>query len=56
MKDTAAITVTQFKYNVFMWEVIITVIVFGAAYFILKGFKDREKKAKEKNSNYNTGE
>jgi uncharacterized protein YutD len=56
MKDTAAISVTQFKYTVFMWEVIITIIVFGAAYFILKGFKERETKSKAKNSRYNTGE
>jgi uncharacterized protein YutD len=56
MKDTSAISISTFKNTVFLWEVIITIIVFGAAYFILKGFKEREIKAKKKNSSLNTGE
>jgi len=38
-----------------MWEIIITVIVFGAAFFILKGYRQKEKAARERNSKFNTG-
>ena len=56
MKDTAAISVNSFKNTVFLWEVIITIIVFGSAYFILKKYKEHEQKSKKNNSKYNTGE
>lgn len=56
MQDTTDISINTFKNTVFLWEIIITIIVFGAAYFILKGFKEKEKKARQKNSEFNTGE
>lgn len=55
MKDTLQ-SVQSFKTTLFIWEVIITIIVFTAAYFILKSFKKKEREAKDKNSRYNTGE
>ncbi|MGC6413131.1 MAG: hypothetical protein ACON5K_00325 [Bacteroidia bacterium] len=50
--DTTDAAITSFKGEVFMYEIIITVIVFTAAYFFLKSFKDNEKKAKDKNKKY----
>ena len=55
MKDTSMISMHGAKVNLFIWEVIITAIVFTAAYFVLKGFKNGEKNAKEKNKIYETG-
>ena len=56
MKDTSEISVNSFKNTVFLWEVIITIIVFGAAYFILKRYKEKEQSARKNNAKYNTGE
>lgn len=53
MKDTSAISVEAFKVNMFIWEVIIAAIIFTAAWFILKRFKQNEDKAKQANSKYN---
>jgi len=47
--------VHSFKVTLFIWEVIITAIIFTAAYFILKNYKKKEKIANEKNSKYSTG-
>ncbi|MCC7299083.1 MAG: hypothetical protein IT244_12180 [Bacteroidia bacterium] len=56
MNDTARISVDTFKMNLFIWEVIIAAIVFTAAWFILKKFKENEMKAKEENKKFNKGQ
>lgn len=56
MRDTTQISIDAFKTNLFIWEIIITVIVFTAAYFVLKGFKSKENAAKKKNQKYNSGD
>jgi hypothetical protein len=56
MRDSTQISIDSFKTNLFMWEIIITVIVFTAAYFVLKGFKAKENAAKKKNQKYNSGQ
>lgn len=45
----------KFKTQMFIWEFVITGIVFTSAYFALKAFKKYEDKAREKNKKYNTG-
>jgi len=54
--DTTDAVISSFKGEVFMYEIIITLIVFTAAYFFFKSFKDKEKKAKEDNKKYFSGE
>jgi hypothetical protein len=39
----------------FVWEMVITAIVFVTAYYALRAFKKYEDRAKEKNKKYNTG-
>lgn len=56
MKDSLQQSIQSFKTTLFIWEIIITAVVFTAAYFILKNYKKKEKAAKQKNSNYFTGE
>jgi H+/gluconate symporter-like permease len=51
--DTAAASINRFKGEVFMYEIIITVIVFAAVYYVLQQFKKKETKAKEVNDKYN---
>lgn len=55
-QDTGRISIDAFKGQVFLWEIIITAIVFIAAFYILKGFKKKQTDAKENNRKYNTGE
>ena len=55
MGDTTRITVEEFKVNLFIWEVIITVIVFTAAFYILHSYRRKEKSARERNRQYNSG-
>jgi uncharacterized membrane protein len=45
MKDTAAISVQGFKNQFFLWEVVITLLVFIAIYFFLRAFKKKESAA-----------
>lgn len=52
MKDTAAISVQGFKNQFFVWEVVITVLVFVAIYFFLKAFKNKESAAKNHNKQF----
>lgn len=54
MKDTLQQSVQGFKNQVFIWEIIITVVVFGAIYFFLRSYKQKEQAAKARNSNYET--
>jgi 5-bromo-4-chloroindolyl phosphate hydrolysis protein len=50
--DTTNASLDAFKGEVFMYEVIISVIVFTAVYIFLKSFSKKEKEAKKKNSKY----
>lgn len=50
--DTTNATLDAFKGEVFMYEVIISVIVFTAVYFFLKSFGKKEKEARKKNAKY----
>jgi hypothetical protein len=52
LQDTGRITIGEFKQNLFMWEIIITAIVFVAAYYVLKGYKKKQDQAKENNKKY----
>jgi hypothetical protein len=52
MKDTAQQSINAFKNNVFVWELIITAIVFTAVYFIFKSYKAKEKSAADENRGY----
>jgi len=52
MKDTSAISVQGFKNQFFLWEVIITILVFVAIYFFLKAFKNKESAAKTHNNQF----
>jgi hypothetical protein len=45
----------KFKQEMFVWEMVITAIVFVTAYYALRAFKKYEDRAKEKNKKYNTG-
>lgn len=54
MKDTLQQSVQSFKNEVFMWEIIITVVVFAAIYVFLKAFKKKEEAARERNKSYET--
>jgi hypothetical protein len=56
MQDSMAESISHFKNTVFLWEVIITAIVFTAAWFILKRFKEKESKSRKENKKYHTGE
>jgi len=44
--------ISAFKGEVFLWEIIITIIIFVAAYFALKKFKTVESKAKIHNKKF----
>ena len=46
----------KFKQELFVWEIIISVVVFAAIYFALNSFMKHEEKAKAHNKKYNTGE
>ena len=52
MKDTAAISVQGFKNQMFLWEVVITLVVFVAIYYFLKVFKQKESAAKTHNKQF----
>jgi hypothetical protein len=52
LQDTGRISIGEFKQNLFMWEVIITAIVFTAAYFVLKGYKKKQDESNLKNKKY----
>lgn len=52
MKDTTAISVQGFKNQFFIWEVVITVLVFVAIYWFLKAFKKKELEAKMHNRQF----
>lgn len=44
--------ISAFKGDVFLWEVVLTIIIFVAAYFALKKFKSSEIQAKNHNKKY----
>lgn len=50
--DTARITVNQFKGQVFIWEVVFTVIVFIGVYFILRTYNKKTDNSKKNNKDY----
>ncbi len=52
MKDTTAISVQGFKNQFFLWEVVITILVFVAIYYFLKIFKKMESEAKTHNQQF----
>jgi uncharacterized membrane protein len=52
MKDTTSISVQGFKNQFFLWEVVITVLVFVAIYLFLKAFKNKESAAKTHNQQF----
>lgn len=54
MKDTLQQSVQSFKNEMFIWEIIITVVVFAAIYFFLKAFKRKETAARERNKSFET--
>ena len=45
----------EFKTQVFIWEVIITLVVFTAIYFILNNYKKKKDKVDHSNKDYYTG-
>jgi uncharacterized membrane protein len=55
MKDTVDASINAFKGEVFLWEVIITIVVFTSAFYFFRGFKQKEAKSRKENSNLNTG-
>lgn len=55
MKDTVDASINAFKGEVFLWEVIITIVVFTSVFYFFKGFKQKEAKTRKENSNLNTG-
>ncbi|MBL7812330.1 MAG: hypothetical protein JNL57_08925 [Bacteroidetes bacterium] len=52
MKDTTSASIEAFKGNLFIWEVVITAIVFVAIFYFFKAFKARETAAKEANRKF----
>ena len=52
VQDTARISIGEFKKSLFLWEVIITVIIFTAAYFVLKRWKKKKDETTAKNKKY----
>ena len=46
----------KFKQELFVWEIVMSVVVLAAIYFALNAFKKHEEKAKAHNKKYNTGE
>jgi uncharacterized membrane protein len=52
MRDTTSITIQGFKNQFFIWEVIITIVVFVAIYLFLKAFKQKETESKKHNQHY----
>lgn len=52
MRDTTSITIQGFKNQFFIWEVIITIVVFVAIYLFLKAFKQKETDSKKHNQHY----
>ncbi len=55
-KQREMIQIEKFKQQVFLWEIIITIVLIIASYFVLKAFKTNKDKAATKNKKYNTGE
>ena len=47
--------IEAFKYTVYMWEIVITAILIGASYFVLKAFKKNKAAAEVKNKKYYSG-
>lgn len=56
MKDSLDASINTFKGHVFIWEVILTVVVFACVFYFFRDFKQKEAKARKMNSNLNTGE
>jgi preprotein translocase subunit YajC len=56
MKDTLDASINAFKGEVFIWEVILTVVVFACVFYFFRDFKAKEAKARKSNSKLNTGE
>ena len=54
MKDTVDASIAAFKGEVFLWEVIITIVVFACVFYFFRGFKQKEAKSRKENSNLNT--
>jgi len=52
VQDTARISIGDFKKSLFLWEVIITAIVFTAAYFVLKSWRIKKDETDQKNKKY----
>lgn len=50
--DTSRISVTQFKGEVFLWEIVFTVIVFIGVFWILRTFYKKNEKSKKQNKDY----
>lgn len=49
------LNIEKFKQQVFLWEVIITIVLIVASYFVLKAFKTNKDQSAAKNKKYNTG-
>ena len=47
--------IEAFKYSVYIWEIVITAILIGASYFVLKAFKKNKLNAEIKNKKYYSG-
>lgn len=56
MKDTVDASIGAFKGQVFLWEVIITIVVFGSVFYFFRDFKQKEAKSRKENSDLNTGD
>ncbi len=56
MRDTASYTKEAFKSDVFIWEVVFTVVVFAAVIYFFKDFKKKEAIARKENSKFNNGQ
>lgn len=50
--DTTRISVNQFKNQVFLWEIIFTLIVFIGVFWILRTYYKKNEKSKKENKDY----
>ncbi|MFN5890162.1 MAG: hypothetical protein ACK448_07205 [Bacteroidota bacterium] len=54
-KQREMLQIEKFKQQMFLWEIIITIVLIIASYFVLKAFKTNKDKASARNKKYNTG-
>lgn len=55
LDNATAISIETFKQQVFLWEFIITALVFGSAFFVLKAYNNKDALSRKNNKKFNTG-